>query len=88
MLTITREDYKGIYTLKFEIDDNLKFKQESIDYYVDLYGLYTYEEWSEYFTPEQFYALNGQYYKILVGRGYLTEEDIYTLIEGIAATQN
>lgn len=88
MLTITREDYKGIYTLKFEIDENLKFKQESIDYYVDLYGLYTYEEWSEYFTAEQFYALNGQYYKILVGRGYLTEEDIYTLIEGIAATQN
>ena len=83
MLTITYEDYEGIYSLKFDVDENMTFTQESIDYYVDLYGLYTYEEWSEYMSIEEFYALNGQYYKILVGRGFLTEEDIYKLLAGL-----
>ena len=84
MLTITFEDFEGIYSLKFEVDDNMKFKAENIEYYIDLYGLYTYEEWSKYLTVEQFYALNGQYYKILVGRGFMKEKDIYKLIEGLA----
>lgn len=84
MLTITYEDYEGIYSLKFEVDDNMKFIEENIQYYIDLYGLYTYEEWAEYLTIEQFYAINGQYFKILIGRGFLTLEDIFTLLAGMA----
>lgn len=47
------------------------------------YGLFEYEDWAEYMTEEEFYALNGQYYSILVGKNILSYEDIYKLIEGL-----
>ena len=50
---------------------------------IETYGLYRYDEWSDYVTYEEFIALNGQYFKILVGKGILQEEDIIGLIEGM-----
>ena len=47
------------------------------------YGLFEYEDWAEYMTEEEFYALNGQYYSILVGKNILSYKDIYKLIEGL-----
>ncbi len=81
MLTITAETFKGMCTLGFKVDETYRFNQEDINYYVEKYGLYTYEEWSEYLTMEAFYALNGQYYKILVGRGFITKEEIIYMIQ-------
>ena len=34
-------------------------------------------------TEEEFYALNRQYYSILIGKNILSYEDIYKLIEGL-----
>ena len=45
------------------------------------YGLFEYEDWAEYVTEEEFYALNGQYFSIIVGKGYLDIEDIPYLIQ-------
>ena len=50
---------------------------------IEKYGLFTYEEWKDYVSYEEFVALNGQYFKILLGKGYLTVDDIFTLIEGM-----
>lgn len=48
---------------------------------IEKYGLYTYEEFADYVTYEQFVAFNGPYLKVLVGRGIVTFEEILQLIE-------
>jgi hypothetical protein len=76
------EDVKGLLTY-FEVGDNLKYDAEKMQADIDRFGLFTYEEWAEYVSYEEFVALNGQYFKILIGKGILTMEDIYSLIAGM-----
>lgn len=60
---------------------NMKYDQEEISADIDRYGLYEYEEFSEYVTYEQFVAFNGAYLKIAVGKGLTTYEEIIALIK-------
>jgi hypothetical protein len=48
---------------------------------IEKYGLYTYEDFDEYLTYEQFVAFNVQYFKIAVGKGNYTYEGILNLID-------
>ena len=48
---------------------------------VDTYGVYAYEDFSEYLTKEQFEAFNVKYMKVAVGKGGYTYEGILGLIE-------
>lgn len=64
----------------FEIGEGMRYDEEKKQAEIEKYGLYTYEDFAEYVTYEQFIAFNGPYLKILVGRGILTYEDILTLI--------
>lgn len=50
---------------------------------IEMYGLYTYEDWKDYVSYDEFVALNGQYLKIVIGKGYLSYEDVLNLIEGM-----
>ena len=84
LLSLTWEDYPGMLTY-FAMGSDLKYDEAKMQSDIETYGLYTYEEWKEYVTYEEFVALNGKYFKILVGKGILTIEDIYTLIEGLRA---
>ena len=59
----------------------MKINQELKEIDIMKYGLYTYEEWKEHFTYEQFIAFNVKYFKISIGKGLFTEEDIYYYIE-------
>lgn len=81
-LTLTCEDYKGMLTY-FEMGEDMTYDQEKMQADIEKYGLFEYEDWAEYMTEEEFYALNGQYYSILVGKNILSYEDIYKLIEGL-----
>lgn len=81
-LTLTHEDIPGLMTY-FEFGDNYCYDQAKMEEDIEKYGLYTYEEWAEYVTYEEFIALNGQYLKIAVGKGILTSEDIVALIAGM-----
>ena len=42
-----------------------------------------YAERKDYVSYEEFVALNGQYLTIVIGKGYLTYEDVLVLIEGM-----
>lgn len=64
----------------FEIGEGMQYDEEKKQAEIEKYGLYTYEDFAEYVTYEQFIAFNGPYLKILVGRGILSYEDILTLI--------
>ncbi|MBR6792794.1 MAG: InlB B-repeat-containing protein [Clostridia bacterium] len=48
---------------------------------VETYGLYTYEDFKDYVTYEQFVSWNGAYLKIAVEKGYFTFDYILELIE-------
>ncbi len=81
-LTLTIEDIPGFLTY-FEFGDDYKYDKEKMESDIAQYGLYTYEEWQDYVSYEEFIALNGQYLSIVVGKGYITREEILMLIEGM-----
>ncbi len=63
-----------------EIGENMMFDAEKMQSDIETYGLYTYEDFAEYLTYEQFVAFNVQYFKISVEKGYYTYDGIVTLI--------
>ena len=64
----------------FEIGDNMMFDEEKMQSDIETYGLYTYEDFAEYLTYEQFVAFNVQYFKIPVAKGLYTYQGIIELI--------
>ena len=69
----------GIYNI-FEVDENMAYVQDLKDADIEKYGLYTYDDWSEYLTYEEFVAYNVKYMKVAVGKGMITEEGLKELI--------
>lgn len=64
----------------FEVGSDMKYDQAKMQEDIETYGLYTFEDFEPYgATEEQFNALNAQYLKIAVGKGYCTFEDIIFL---------
>ena len=64
-----------------EMSGKLQYNVEQFAADVEKYGLYTYEDFADYVTPEQFVEWNGAYLKIAVEKGYFTFEYILELIE-------
>ena len=80
VLSITMEYRPGCFHF-FDIGDNMVYDPDKMTQDIARYGLYSADEFSEYVTAEQFDMLNGPYYKILVGKGTLTDGDIIKMIE-------
>ena len=80
MLSMTGEDFRGRFEY-FDIGDGMKYDETKMQADIARYGLYSYEDWSAYLTPEQFEMFNGAYFKVLVGKGVLTYDDIIGIIE-------
>ena len=80
MLSITAEEHRVGRFEYFIIGDGMKYDEEAKNADIERYGLYTWEEFADYLTKEQFEMFNGAYFKILVGRGILTYEDIIEMI--------
>lgn len=72
-------DLRGINI--FELDDEMKIDIDKMNADIEKYGLYTYDEWSEYLTFEIFDAFNVKYLKVAIGKGLVTEEEIKMFIE-------
>ena len=70
-----------IFTNIFDIDANT-MRYINIEEDINIYGLYTYEEFNEIIElPEEvFNAFNGQYLKIAIGKGITTLEEIGILL--------
>lgn len=65
----------------FVVGENMTFDQNAMQEDIEKYGLYTYDEFADYLTYEQFMAFNVQYMKIAVGKGTYTYEGILALID-------
>lgn len=67
----------------FELDENMKYDEQKMQEDIEKYGLYTYEDFAEYLTEEQFNALPFCYLKVSVGKGLITWDGILDIIEHI-----
>ena len=65
----------------FAFGEGVMFDAEMMQSDIEKYGLYTYEDFADYLTYEQFVAFNVQYFKIAVGKGNYTYEGILDLID-------
>ena len=66
--------------------NNLLCSEEKVASDIEKFGLYSYDEWAEYVSKEDFDTFNGAYFKIAVEKGLLTMEELFTLI-GFIKTQ-
>ena len=64
----------------FTMGEDMMFDAEMMQSDIETYGLYTYEDFADYLTYEQFVGFNVQYFKIAVGKGLYTYEGILKLI--------
>lgn len=83
MLTLTPAEVEGSpeYLMPFEMGEGMKYDVDSMKSDIEKYGLYTYEDFADRITYEQFAALNLQYFKIAVERGIITYDDILFLLD-------
>jgi hypothetical protein len=81
MLSIDMRDaFVGAFCY-FDITEDMTFDQEKLQKDVETYGLYTYADFEEYLTEEQFELLNVKYMKVAAGKGLVTFNDLLTMID-------
>ena len=83
MLTLSPTDFADspAYLMPFEIGEGMKYDEEQMQADIEKYGQYTYEDFADYCTYEQFVGFNFANWKVAVGKGYITFEDIIYLIK-------
>jgi len=67
--------------MPFEYGEDLKIDAEKKQADIEKYGLYTYEEFADILTREQFDALNMPQIKVSVEKGIITWDDLMRIIE-------
>ena len=65
----------------FDINENDMYDINDISYCIETYGLFTYEEFAEYMTLDEFNAFNGQYFKIAIAKGLTSIKQIFDALE-------
>jgi len=64
----------------FDFDASCGYDIPKMQADIENYGLFEYSEWEEYLTKEEFEAFRGEYYKITLGKGIMTLEQIFDAI--------
>lgn len=65
----------------FDYDETMKYDKELMRKDIEEYGLYTYEEFENFVSPEVFQAFPFKYYKIAIAKGKITYEELLILID-------
>jgi len=71
---------EGLFNI-FEFDENMKIDEELMKQDIEKYGLYTYEDFAEHVPYEVYMAFPAAYFKVSVGKGYITWDEIIVLID-------
>jgi len=64
----------------FDIGENMKYDATSKQADIEKYGLFTYEEFADKMSVEQFEALNVAEIKVAIGKGLITYDELLWLI--------
>lgn len=86
ILTITNFS-DGLINM-FEFGDDMCYDAEKMQTDIEKYGLYTYEDFAEYATLEQFNAFNGKYLKVSVEKGLITYDELINLLKTFLSEEN
>jgi hypothetical protein len=70
----------GLFNI-FEYDENLKYDEEKMQADIEKYGLFTYNDFAEYIPEEVYEMFPAAYFKIAIGKGMLTFDQILEYIE-------
>ena len=71
----------GLFNI-FEVDpETMMYDREAMEADIAEYGLFTYEDFEGLISEEVFEAFNGKYLKVAIGKGILTWDDIFYLVE-------
>lgn len=68
---------------RYEIGEDMKYDQAKKQADIEQYGLFTYEEWKDYVSEEEFDGINAAEYKVLIGKNRITYEDIFLFVKTI-----
>ncbi|MBQ3019011.1 MAG: hypothetical protein IJD77_00275 [Clostridia bacterium] len=71
----------------FEYDENLQYNAEKMQADIETYGVFTYEEFSEYMSYEDYCKAPIQYFKVAIGKGNLTWEQIELTLQYLAVNE-
>ena len=71
---------EGLFNI-FEYDENMKYDEQLRQQDIEKYGLYTYENFEAYLPEEIYNLFPAPYFKVSVGKGYITFEGIVELID-------
>ena len=71
---------EGLFNI-FEYDENMKYDEQLKQQDIEKYGLYTYEDFEAYLPEEIYNLFPAPYFKVSVGKGYITFEGIVELID-------
>lgn len=82
MWTLTPAEVEGSpdYLMPFEIGADMKYDEAKMQADIEKYGLYTYEDFAEYCTYEQFVGFGFDHFKVSVEKGYITWDGIEFLL--------
>lgn len=70
----------GLFNI-FEYGDGLKYDEEKMNADIEKYGLFTYEDFADYIPEEVYEMFPAAYFKVAIGKGMLTFEDILGYID-------
>ena len=74
---------KGLFNI-FEYDDNLQYNKDLMQQDIETYGLFTYEDFKDLVSYEVYCSFPAQYFKVALGKGILTWDDLTYYIERYA----
>ena len=71
----------------FEYDEDLSYNEEKMQADIAEYGVFTYADFSEYMSYEDYCKAPIQYFKVAIGKGNLTWEQIEWTLQYLAENQ-
>lgn len=69
----------------FEYDSDLKYNEEAMQRDIEKYGLYTYDDFSDYISEAAYHSSPAVHLKVAVGKGMITFEEILDVIDYLLA---
>jgi hypothetical protein len=79
-LTAAEVENSPEWLMPYEIGEDMKYDAEKMKADIEKYGLYTYEDFADLCAYEQFVGFGLENFKVSVGKGAITWEEILYLI--------
>ena len=82
MWTVTAAEVENSleWLMPYEIGEDMKYDEAKMQADIEKYGLYTYEDFADYCTYEQFVAFGFENFMVSVAKGYITWAEIEYLL--------